>query len=104
MNNRQLFLIEFVKARDIIINFFIALFTFHFYDYEIIKKECVLIRDKKIKKNFDRKIIVRTSRVTGSQTYKYRDGFMFNNPWNNRWRNYSGIKKMKVLQYVEYLS
>jgi hypothetical protein len=49
---------------------------------------------------FDREIIIRTSRITGFKKYKYGGGYMFNNPWNNPWRDYEDIEGREVLNYV----
>lgn len=82
------------------INFLRVLSTFRFYDYEVIKKKCIFTRPSGKKMEFDREIIIRTSRITGFKKYKYGGGYMFNNPWNNPWRDYEDIEGREVLNYV----
>ena len=70
-----------------------ALFTWHFYDYDV---KILEIDFSKIIPNrpesIEIPIIIRVSTITETKEYKFIGGFMFNNPWNNPWKPYWGSK------------
>ena len=64
-----------------------ALFTLTFYIYEYDEVTITVPRSKHID-DFKMHRVIRTSTISGLKSYKFGDGYMFNNPHNNRWKPY----------------